>query len=59
MDVDAADGGAGWVDDDEVVDVVGFVEFEDVDGEHVGGEGDGVGGHDGVGGFFEEVGGFE
>ena len=39
MDVDAADGGAGWVDDDEVVDVVGFVEFEDVDGEHVGGWG--------------------
>ncbi len=58
MNVDAAEGVVLIINDDEVVDIMGFIEFEDVDGEHLGGEGDGVGCHDGVDGFFEQVWGF-
>ena len=55
MNVDAAKGDALIVYNDEVINVVRFVKLEDVDGEHIGGEGDGAGCHDSIDGFFKKV----
>ena len=56
--IDAAYGDALIVDNNKVINIVGFIELEDFDGKHIGGEGDGVGCHDGVDGFFEKIWGF-
>ena len=53
LNIDAAESNALIVDDDKVINIVRFVELEDVDGKHIGGEGNRVKCHYGIDGFFE------